>query len=118
MIGTAVVGSFTMTSMVLLITAICFGLGDMLMTISHKTLAADFYPQGMIGQLATTMNIFFATGRTCGLIFVGAMIKYVFNNDYSIMWPIACVTAAVGIIVLLGVRDIRHEERIIVPNRV
>ena len=118
MIGAAVVGSFTMTPMVLLITAICFGLGDMLMTISHKTLAADFYPQGMIGQLATTMNIFFATGRTCGLIFVGAMIKYVFNNDYSIMWPIACVTAAVGIIVLLGVRDIRHEERIIVPNRV
>ena len=112
MIGAAVVGYFTTVPIVLLFTAICFGLGDMLITVSHKTLAADFYPQGMIGQLATTMNIFYATGRTAGLIFVGAMIKYVFNNDYSIMWPISCVAAVVGIIILLGVRDIRYEERI------
>ncbi len=87
-----------------------FGLADVLIGIGHKTLCTDYFIQGMIGQQSTTMNIFYGVGRTLGLILVGATINYVFDNDYSVIWPISGILAVVGILVLLGVRDVRYED--------
>lgn len=111
MIVCCVVGYVTETPGMLLVAAICFGLADILIDIAHKTLCTDFYVQGMIGQQATTMNIFYGVGRTIGLVLVGATINYVFEGDYSVIWSISGVLSVVGILVLLRVRDVRHEDR-------
>ena len=111
MIVCCVVGYVTETPGMLLVAAICFGLADVLIDIAHKTLCTDFYLQGMIGQQSTTMNIFYGVGRTIGLVLVGATINYVFEGDYSVIWSISGVLSVVGILVLLGVRDVRYEDR-------
>ncbi len=112
MIVCCVVGYVTETPGMLLVAATCFGLADILIDIAHKTLCTDFYVQGMIGQQATTMNIFYGVGRTLGLVLVGATINYVFEGDYSVIWSISGVLSVVGILVLLRVRDVRYEDRL------
>ncbi len=115
MVAVSAAGYSASIPILLLTAAVCFGVGDMILDLAHKTLVTDFYPQGMIGQLSTTMNIFYAMGRTIGLISVGWLVKS-FGNDYSVIWPISGISAVVGIIVLLSVRDIRYEERKKVRN--
>jgi len=110
MVAVAAAGYSASIPILLLTAAVCFGVGDMILDLAHKTLVTDFYPQGMIGQLSTTMNIFYAMGRTIGLISIGWLVKS-FGNDYSIIWPISGISAIVGIVVLLSVRDIRYEEK-------
>jgi len=99
------------TPEMLLLAAIFFGLADVANAMAHKTLCTDYFLQGMIGQQSTTMNIFYGVGRTVGLVLVGASINYVFDNDYSVIWPISAVLAVIGIVALLGVRDVRYEDR-------
>ncbi|MYE13657.1 MAG: SLC45 family MFS transporter [Gammaproteobacteria bacterium] len=110
MIVCSAIGYIADTPSMLLVAAVCFGLADVLMYTGHATLCTDYFVRGMIGQQATTMNIFYGVGRTVGLVLVGATINYVFDNDYSVIWPISGVLAVVGILVLLGVRDVRHED--------
>ena len=111
MLVCSAVGYMAETPMMLLMAAVCFGLGDVFVDIGHKTLCTDYYRQGLIGQQSTTMNIFYGVGRTVGLVLVGATIHYVFDNDYSVIWPISGILSVVGILVLLGVRDVRYENR-------
>ncbi|MDE0349421.1 MAG: MFS transporter [Gammaproteobacteria bacterium] len=99
------------TPSMLLLAALCFGLADVMAAMAHKTLCTDYFLQGMIGQQSTTMNIFYGVGRTVGLVLVGASINYVFDNDYSVIWPISAVLAVIGIVALFGVRDVRYEDR-------
>ena len=110
MLVCSAIGYVADTPAMLLMAAIWFGLADVLIGIGHKTLCTDYFIQGMIGQQSTTMNIFYGVGRTLGLILVGATINYVFDNDYSVIWPISGILAVVGILVLLGVRDVRYED--------
>ena len=111
MLVCSAIGYVADTPELLLVAAICFGLADVMIAMAHKTLCTDYFLQGMIGQQSTTMNIFYGVGRTLGLILVGATINYVFDNDYSVIWPISAILAVVGILVLLGVRDVRYENR-------
>ena len=110
MIVCSAIGYVADTPSMLLVAAVCFGLADVLMYTGHATLCTDYFVQGMIGQQSTTMNIFYGVGRTVGLVLVGATINYVFDNDYSVIWPISGLLAVVGILVLLGVRDVRYED--------
>lgn len=108
----------------LLVTAIVFGVGDMLLEVTHKAYMSDHYPADLIGQLAGAVNCFYAAGRTVALIFVGMCVKLT-NPDinwdarmaddtfvnYRIIWVIASVAALIGIAILATTRDSRHELR-------
>ena len=111
MLVCSAVGYVADTPSMLLLAALCFGLADVMAAMAHKTLCTDYFLQGMIGQQSTTMNIFYGVGRTVGLVLVGASINYVFDNDYSVIWPISAILAVIGIVALFGVRDARYEDR-------
>jgi len=115
------VGYFADTTTALSVAAIIFGFGDMMLEVTHKAFMSDHYPVHLIGQLTGAVNIFYATGRTTALVFVGTMVKWtnpgvdfteaLVTVDYSVIWMISAVAAVVGILILATVRDFRHEAR-------
>lgn len=107
----------------LVIAALVFGIGDMLLEVTHKAFMSEYYPADLIGQLSGTVNCFYAAGRTAALIVVGLCVKLAnpsldWQNvteeaaiDYSIIWIISAVAAVLGILILSTTRDFRHEIR-------
>jgi MFS family permease len=107
----------------LAVAALVFGIGDMLLEVTHKAFMSEYYPADLIGQLSGAVNCFYAAGRTAALIVVGACVKLTnptldWNTlpeqasiDYSIIWIIASLAAVAGILVLSTTRDFRHELR-------
>ena len=119
-----VVGYFAGTPMGLALAALCFGLGDMTLEVTHKAFMSDHYPSEKIGQLTGCVNIFYATGRTCALVFVGLAIDWYSRLtrsgadlassglDYRVIWIVSGISALIGIAILATVRDQRHERRL------
>jgi MFS family permease len=107
----------------LIVAALIFGVGDMLLEVTHKAFMSDHYPADLIGQLAGAVNCFYAAGRTAALIVVGVCVKLTnpsvdWDNvgddayvNYNVIWLIATVAALAGIAVLATTRDFRHEAR-------
>ena len=108
----------------LTVAALVFGIGDMLLEVTHKAYMSEFYPADLIGQLAGAVNIFYALGRTAALLVVGISVKLWnplldFDNlapntavDYRVVWIISAIAAVLGIAILATVRDFRHEARV------
>jgi MFS family permease len=102
--------------------AVIFGFGDMMLEVTHKAFMSDHYPVHLIGQLTGAVNIFYATGRTAALLFVGSLVKWVnpgldfadasASVDYGAIWIVSAVSSLVGVAILSTVRDFRHEAKI------
>ncbi len=117
-----IVGYFSGTTTGLSVAAFCFGFGDMMLEVTHKAFMSEHYPKEQIGQLTGAVNIFYATGRTAALVFMGFCIKWVNPNvdwdtvgstitaDYHIIWIVSGLSALMGILILSTVRDLRHEK--------
>lgn len=98
------------------IAAFLFGFGDILIEVTQKPFMSEQYPADITGQLAGAINVFFAIGRTLALIFMGYFIPWVTPvgaevPSYEFIWIVSGISAIMGIIVLNGVRDFRHEAR-------
>ncbi len=105
------------------VAALVFGIGDMLLEVTHKAFMSEYYPADLIGQLSGTVNCFYAAGRTTALIAVGWCVKLANPTlhweslpddafiNYSVIWLIASAAALAGIGVLATTRDLRHEAR-------
>ena len=112
----------------LAVAALVFGIGDMLLEVTHKAFMSEFYPADLIGQLSGAVNCFYAAGRTVALIVVGWCVKLANPSrdwstlpkdasvDYSIIWIISAVAAMIGILILATTRDYRHEARTQPPS--
>ena len=84
---------------------------------------SDHYPVEKIGQLTGCVNIFYATGRTCALVFVGMAVDWYTRltggaggpdgggPDYHVIWIVSGGSALVGIAILATVRDYRFERK-------
>ena len=117
-----IVGYTAGTPAVLAAAALVFGIGDIVLEVTHKAFMSDHYPVHMIGQLTGAVNIFYASGRTMALLFVGSLVTWMnpgvdFTNpssdlDYSVIWMVCGVSAAVAMIILATVSDRRHEHRL------
>ena len=59
----------------LALAALVFGIGDMLLEVTHKAFMSEYYPADLIGQLSGAVNCFYAAGRTAALIVVGWCVK-------------------------------------------
>lgn len=117
------IGYFSNGMWSLAIAALVFGIGDMLLEVTHKAFMSEFYPADLIGQLSGAVNCFYAAGRTAALVVVGFCVKLVNPTlsaadvpqdaaiDYRIIWIISAVSAVVGIAILFTTRDYRHELR-------
>lgn len=116
-------GYFAQGKTDLAIAAVVFGLGDMLLEVTHKAFMSDYYPADLIGQLAGIVNCFYASGRTAALVAVGWCVKLTnpsvdWSNtpdgasvDYRVIWIVSALAALFGIAVLATTRDLRHEAR-------
>ncbi len=105
----------------LMAAALVFGIGDMLLEVTHKAYMSEYYPADLIGQLAGAVNCFYAAGRTAALIVVGWCVKLANPGldwetlpkdtqvDYHVIWIIAAVASLVGILILATTRDFRYE---------
>jgi Na+/melibiose symporter-like transporter len=103
--------------------SLIFGVGDMLLEVTHKALMSEFYPADLIGQLSGMINCFYAAGRMAGLVVVGQCVKLANPSvdwlsasqdapiNYDVMWLVSALAAVLGIVALSGVRDLRHEAR-------
>ncbi|MGD9854090.1 MAG: MFS transporter [Planctomycetaceae bacterium] len=103
--------------------ALVFGIGDMLLEVTHKAFMSEYYPADLIGQLSGAVNCFYAAGRTAALITVGWCVKLTNPTldwaslpedaqvNYGVIWLIASAAAAAGITLLTFTRDYRHEAR-------
>ncbi len=110
------IGYSSNTPLGLTLAAFLFGFGDMLLSVTHKAFISEHYTHDIIGQLAGAVNIFYATGRTISLIFVGFCVKAINAPnaqpiDYSVIWIISSFSALTGIIILFAVRDYRYESQ-------
>jgi MFS family permease len=118
------IGYFAGSPMGLAFAALCFGLGDMTLEVTHKAFMSDHYPPEKVGQFTGCVNIFYATGRTCALVFVGVAIDWYSRLtqsgseqagsglDYHVIWIVSGISALIGIAILMTVRDHRHEQRL------
>lgn len=103
-----------------ILAALIFGVGDMLLEVSHKAFMSEYYPADLIGQLSGTVNCFYAAGRMAGLVVVGQCVKWTNPNvdweemtattfvNYNVMWLVCSIAALLGIVILSTVRDMRY----------
>lgn len=123
LIAGSAIGYFYGTVAGLTAAALVFGLGDMLLEVTHKAFMSEYYPADLIGQLSGAVNCFYAAGRTSALIIVGWCVKLANPSvdwgalgdqayvDYSVIWLISAAAAMAGIAILATTRDLRHEAR-------
>ncbi len=121
LIAGCAIGYFSVDVRGLIVAALVFGIGDMLLEVSHKAYMSEYYPADLIGQLSGAVNCFYAAGRTAALLTVGWAVKSVnptldwanvpanASIDYRIIWIISSVAALIGIAILCTTRDYRHE---------
>lgn len=84
-------------------------LGGLALGNVTKAFITEFFDRDIVGQLQGAINVFFATGRTLGLVIVPYFIFV--KDDYTPIFYVALVVSAVAILLLASVRDVRYAER-------
>jgi Na+/melibiose symporter-like transporter len=98
--------------------AVCFGVGDTTLEVTHKAFMTEQFDPDKVGQLSGCVNIFYAVGRTFALVLVGVAIDLTQSEDelatpdYHVIWIISAVGATIGIAIMSTVTDHRHEQRL------
>lgn len=115
MLVSALLGATGSSVVLLTATAVVFGVGDMILEVTHKPFMTEYYPRDQVGQLTGTLNIFYALGRAGALITVGASVRGLQalrggQASYGVMWFIAMLSCGVGILLLRDVRDLRLQS--------
>ncbi len=93
------------------IMAIGFAFGQLVLNVTQKPFFTEYVPRDLIGQISGAYNICYAAGAYVGTVGTGIVIRYLFNSDLRMIWPIAALFAVLSIFIAATIPDVRYQQR-------
>ena len=93
------------------VVAYFIGIGIVIDGVARKPFFTEYLPENKIGQLTGAFNIFLGLGRMTALFGGGAIIEFVFGNNYRYCWLLAIISGIITIVVTIAIPDMRYQNR-------
>ncbi len=91
--------------------AIGFACGQLVLNVTQKPFFTEYVPRDLIGQISGAYNICYAAGAYVGTVGTGLAIRYLFDHDLRMMWPLASFFALLSILIAATIPDVRYQQR-------